>query len=216
MEADGTCFSTGFSLNFVAKLILQLPRSARSVGSRSSGKRLEGGRMKLQGEARSPLGFKNRLKLRQDVARIKRSASRMRAARNREDRPLSPPLWREGDRHHGGEAIATTTTTTRRTRGREACHLRIIREEVVPLHGGVGIYTRRVRVYTTWPLLAAETRRSLPRTDRLGRMERGISHGNVKEDGGKKALVKQRRGPSFSLLSRLLNSLFPPAPRATD
>lgn len=169
--------------------------------------------MKLQGEARSPLGFKNRLKLRQDVARIKRSASRMRAARNREEVPSLLPFGEKGI--DGGEATATTTTTTR-TRGREACHLRIIREEVVPLHGGVGIYTRRVRVYTTWPLLAAETRRSLPRTDRLGRMERGISHGNVKEDGGKKALVKQRRGPSFSLLSRLLNSLFPPAPRATD
>lgn len=96
MEADGTCFSTGFSLNFVAKLILQLPRSARSVGSRSSGKRLEGGRMKLQGEARSPLGFKNRLKLRQDVARIKRSASRMRAARNREEVPSLLPFGEKG------------------------------------------------------------------------------------------------------------------------
>lgn len=39
------------------------------------------------------------------------------------------------------------------------------------LHGMAALLrtARRVRVYTTWPLLAAETRRGLPRTDRLGR-----------------------------------------------
>lgn len=120
--------------------------------------------------------------------------------------------FEEGDRHHGGKATTTTTRTTRkRTRGREGCHLRIIREEVVAWHGGVASYSEtRSCLHDLATSRGGNSAGFAPDGSPAGeRMERGISHGNVKEDGGKKALVKQRGGPSFSLLSRLLNS--PPA-----
>lgn len=166
-KASGTCFSTGaplsLSLNFVAKLILQLPGSALDRGHPGNGSR--GGRMKLQGEARSPLGFKNRLKLRQDVVRIKRSGAHRGCEKSRGGSPSE-------------KGIDTTVAKQQqqqqeqqekeREEGKAATYGLSVKKS---LHGMAALLrtARRVRVYTTWPLLAAETRRGLPRTDRLGR-----------------------------------------------
>lgn len=181
-QSRGNLFFHGF-----ASLCGKINFTITSVSDRSHPGNGSRGKAKITGRGAIDRPGKNPLKLRQDVARIKRSAFA--------DACHEIPGELQRNRHWRNSSNNNNSTWTR---GRS--HLWIIREEVVAFPSRGRIRTGVVRVYTSSGHFSRRKLRQLgefaPARLPPLRMERHLAWERERRLW-KKALVKQRRDPRF-------------------
>lgn len=192
-ESRGNLFFHGF-----ASLCGKINFTITSVSDRSHPGNGSRGKAKITGRGAIDRPGKNPLKLRQDVARIKRSArSRMRATRSRENCNAIDT------------GVTAATTTTAHGQGAAATYGLSVKKSLHSLAGAV--YERALFVFTralgTSRAGNSDSSVSLPRPGCHHEGWRGISHGNVKDACGKRLWSNKEGTLAFIAASKFPLSL---------